>query len=541
MSWDRGYYTDNTYTNHFYRELAPNWIDFALLVKGQQPPRPQEGAPFSYLELGCGMGMGLCLLAATYPEGSFLGVDFQPDHVAHATWLASEMGLTNLRILEADFIALQQDGSSLGLTTGQAGPFDYVVAHGIASWVVEPVQQALLAIAAAALKPGGAFYCSYNTYPGWLALTAFRQLSELERERHDPSMPERAYRAAATTLNALLGEGRESTALGQMLPKLHFDLARLPWHEPNYLAQEYASQGWAPLYVAEMHRRCRGHKLRFLASATLPELFDEFLIENLRSAVLPETNPEIRQTLLDLATNKSFRRDVFLHGELKLLPQRLAAALAGVVVRLLEYPTLESYLFPTSFGDIAGNNEAYTNLEDSLTEGPLSLAQLQQVTRLPEQELLRMVALLLHVQRLGLDRGEAGRRASSSCGKVNATLVGLIQEGAAISHLAAPAIGSAIGFSRLEALTLEAQSGGLSVPNAAACVLMGLSALGQELRDEAGKLLKDPVESQRRLEEIGSRLRHQRLPQLSSLGVFPTETATTEESQGSRKRRIIEP
>jgi hypothetical protein len=324
-----------------------------------------------------------------------------------------------------------------------------------------------------------------------------------------------------------------------MLPKLPYDLARLPWHEPNYLTQEYASQGWAPLYVAEMHRRCRGHKLRFRASATLPELFDEFLIEGLRPSVLPETNPDIRQTLLDLATNKSFRRDLFVHGELMLTPQRRAAALAGLMVRLQEHPPLEGYLFPTSFGDIAGNDEAYASLEAALSGGPLSLAQLQQATGLPEQELLPMVALLLHVHRLGLDRGEAGRRAGPSCRKMNTTLLGLIQEGAAIGHLAAPAIGSAICFSRLEALTLEAQAGGLSIPNAAACVLMGLGGLGHELRNEAGEPLNDPGERQRRLEEIGDRLSQQRLPQLQSLGVFPTEAPSTQGASGSRKRRSV--
>jgi SAM-dependent methyltransferase len=496
---------------------------------------------FSYLELGCGMGLGLALLAATHPEGTFVGVDFQPDHVAHATWLARELGLTNLRILEADVLSLQQDGSPLGVTPAQSGPFHYVVAHGIASWVVEPVQQALLAVASAGLRPGGVFYCSYNTFPGWLGHTAFRQLAELERERHDPSRPELAYRAAATTLGTLLGQGREATALSQMLPKLPFDLASLPWHEPNDLTQEYASQGWAPLYVAEMHRRCRVHKLRFRASATLPELFDEFLIENLRPAVLQEANPDIRQTLLDLATNKSFRRDLFVHGQLTLSPQRRAAALAGLSVRLQETPPQESYHFPSSFGEIAGNDEAYACLEQALSSGPLSLGHLQQTTGLPEQEILPMVALLLHVHRLGLDRGEAGRRAAPDCQKVNATLLGLMREGAAISHLSAPAIGSAIGFSRLEAFTLEAQAGGLSVPNAATCVLMGLAGVGQELRSKSGDPLNDPGERQRQLEEIGARLSQQRLPQLRSLGVFATQPATAPTTSGSRKRRTIEP
>jgi SAM-dependent methyltransferase len=536
MSWDHGYYSEGTYTSNFYRELAPNWIDFALLVKGQQPPRRKEGVPFTYLELGCGMAAGLCLLAAAYPEGTFLGVDFQPDHVVHGQWLAAELGLANIRIQQADFIALRHDPAPLGLASDGVGTFDYVVAHGIATWVVEPVQQALLAVAAAALRPGGAFLCSYNTYPGWLGLSAFRQLSELERERHDPSSPEQAYRAAATTLAALLGQGKGATPLGQSLPRLHPDLMGLPWHQPNYLCQEYASQGWAPLYVAEMHRRCRRHQLRYMATATLPELFDEFLLEEVRATVLQESNPDLRQTLLDLATNKSFRRDLFVHGRLMPSRPRRDEALAGVRLRLQESPPLETYLFPSSFGDIVGDGEAYVRLEKALGPGPLALADLRHTTLIPEQELLPMVTLLLHVGRLGLDRGEAGARAQDTCLSVNATLLRLMREGETLGHLAAPAIGSGIGFTPLEALSLQAQAEGLSRMNAAACMLMGVAATGQEVRDAAGQPLADQGERLRRLEEICTRLWEDRLPRLRDLGVLPGRPPAPAEGRNARRK-----
>jgi hypothetical protein len=100
------------------------------------------------------MGFGLCLMAANYPEGSFVGVDFHPEHISHSQWLADQLGLNNIRFLEADFVALQQDASSLGLTPGHNGLYHYVCAHGIATWIAEPVQAALLALAAAASSCG---------------------------------------------------------------------------------------------------------------------------------------------------------------------------------------------------------------------------------------------------------------------------------------------------------------------------------------------------------------------------------------------------
>ena len=91
MTWQHGYHTDSPYTCGYYRELAPAWLDFASLLQGQLPPRSRQGEPFSYLELGSGMGLGLCLLAATHPEGKFTGIDFKPDHILHSRRLARDL------------------------------------------------------------------------------------------------------------------------------------------------------------------------------------------------------------------------------------------------------------------------------------------------------------------------------------------------------------------------------------------------------------------------------------------------------------------
>lgn len=152
---NHGYYTGGRYTISVHRELAPSWLDLAALVREQPSPRGGEGRPFRYLELGSGMGMGLCLIAAAHPEGQFLGVDFLAEHIVHARWLAAELGLANVRFLQADFLDLAAERDPLVTADGQGGAFAYVVAHGIFTWVAAPVQDALLAVAARALQPGG--------------------------------------------------------------------------------------------------------------------------------------------------------------------------------------------------------------------------------------------------------------------------------------------------------------------------------------------------------------------------------------------------
>ena len=105
--WSHGYNVSMGYSYGFYREMAPDWLDFCAWIGGFEPPR-RAGRPLRYLELGCGQGFGLCLLAAANSGAEFLGVDFQPEHIEHATGLAEAAGLTNVRFVRADFLDLDR-------------------------------------------------------------------------------------------------------------------------------------------------------------------------------------------------------------------------------------------------------------------------------------------------------------------------------------------------------------------------------------------------------------------------------------------------
>lgn len=504
MTWDHGYFSAIPYTCGYYRELAPAWLDLAALLKGHQPPRQQEGEPFRYLELGSGMGLGLCLLAAAYPEGQFLGIDFQPDHIVHSRRLAQQLGLTNVSFEEADFVALAAAPGAL------AGAHQYVAAHGIATWITAPVQAALLQLAATALCPGGLFYCSYNTYPGWLGASALQQLAEQLRQQHGQASSAEAVRGAARLLSQLLGSDEQPSALALALPTLRTRLERIPSLDPSYLVQEYINAGWQPLYVAEMHRRAAQHKLRFHASATLPENFLELLPANVQPAVLAEPDAGLRQSLQDLATNQSFRRDLFLRGLASCSASELQRQLGAVRLRLLEAPTTDSYRFDTSFGQVNGLAETFGPIEQALAQGPCSFRQLQATTQLPLAQLARCLALLLHGGRLGIDRGDAAE--ADLALRVNRVLRQLIREGKPYSHLVAPAIGGAVGFSLVEALLEEGQGSGgpgdpsggdPSNPELAERLQRGLTDLGRTLKLEPAAAISAYRERRPRLQALG--------------------------------------
>jgi trans-aconitate methyltransferase len=125
MSWQHGYFADEGYAYSFHRHQTPANIAFAALLQGHRPPDLK--GPFHYLDLGCGQGIVTCVLAAAYPQARFTGVDFHPEHIAHARQLAADCALSNVHFEEADFLDLARE------LPPAWPPADFAVAHGIAS------------------------------------------------------------------------------------------------------------------------------------------------------------------------------------------------------------------------------------------------------------------------------------------------------------------------------------------------------------------------------------------------------------------------
>ena len=108
------------------------------------------------LEVGCSDGANLLPMAAALPHAQFVGCDLSGIAIAEARRAAQELGLANVTFLQRDLATLTDD----------PGTFDYIIAHGVYSWVPAPVRDALLALAARRLSRNGALFVSYNVYPG---------------------------------------------------------------------------------------------------------------------------------------------------------------------------------------------------------------------------------------------------------------------------------------------------------------------------------------------------------------------------------------
>jgi 2-polyprenyl-3-methyl-5-hydroxy-6-metoxy-1,4-benzoquinol methylase len=80
-----------------------------------------------------------------------------PFPIETAKKFAEACGVQNLELRAANITDV----------TPEWGKFDYIITHGVFSWVPHDVAEKVLQICAEQLTPNGLAYNSFNTYPGW--------------------------------------------------------------------------------------------------------------------------------------------------------------------------------------------------------------------------------------------------------------------------------------------------------------------------------------------------------------------------------------
>src|SRR5215471_5796060 len=310
-----GYAADIPYLRDFKPMLAPAWLDHVALVAGVEPPARETG--FAWCDLGCGQGVTAAILAATHPYGKFYGIDAMPAHIDHARRLAAAVAIPNLQLHAVDFAA------AIDLDLPQ---FDYIVAHGVYTWVRPEAQRALRRFIDLRLKPGGLVYLSYNAMPGWARDLPFQGLlREFGRTIQGDNYAR--FAAAAELVPTLTGDGVESLATSFIVKELR---ERQQDYSPAYLVHEFMPAAWQPLYVTEVRRDLATIGLEPAGSATLNENFDWMVLgEGARQTLATIAEPDARELVRDYYLDQRFRRDVFARGNRRLKPGEQAARLAA--------------------------------------------------------------------------------------------------------------------------------------------------------------------------------------------------------------------
>lgn len=265
------------------------------------------------LELGCGTGVNLTPMAYHLPRSRFTGIDQSQRQVEMANKYIHELDIGNIRFHCENILNLNN----------AVGRFDYIICHGVFSWVPESVRAKILSIISASLAPEGIALVSYNTYPGWHMREMIRKMMLYHTRGVED--PERRIREGKGIIDFLASAVSDTTDPYSMLLKNELEILResMDW----YLIHEYMEVINRPFYFHEFMEIAHQHHLQFLGEAEFGTMLNSTLPSEIGGQVEQMSHDIIQnEQYLDFIRKRQFRQTLLCRSDLN-LNRKLDAAL----------------------------------------------------------------------------------------------------------------------------------------------------------------------------------------------------------------------
>jgi len=255
------------------------------------------------LELGCAAGGNLIPLAQDLGESTFVGIELSRRQAETGAETIKALGLDNIELRHADLMEVDDSW----------GKFDYIICHGVLSWVEPSVQDEILAICKGNLAPNGVAFLSYNTYPGWHLAAVATDLMRYHASRFkDPrekiDQAKAMLKFTAETCDRDTTIGRTLREELQLLQKINDDA---------YLFHEHLEKNNRPLYFAQVINAATTLGLQYLAEVD----FRHMLLRNLPEKVQEQLAGLAlvqQEQYMDFFRARRFRKTLLCHGQIEL-------------------------------------------------------------------------------------------------------------------------------------------------------------------------------------------------------------------------------
>jgi len=287
------------YSRHAFHQTHPDHISVVSQLFGLHSA-PSERC--RVLELGVSSGGNLIPMALRMPESTFFGVDLSAAAIDDAQAAIDTLGLRNIVVVARDIIKLA-DGFA---------QFDYILCHGVFSWVPAPVRERILRLCATCLSENGVAYISYNVLPGWHLFNIGRDILRVHGERFEAPLDQ--VNQGVSFVNFLAGH--LEAAGGAYGKALKMNLDFLKEQATNYVYHDFLSPVNAPCLFRDF--MVEAQPLQFLGEAEFGEMFISSLPEPLRTT-LNQISSDIlsNEQYIDLVRCRTFRRTLLCHPSIQ--------------------------------------------------------------------------------------------------------------------------------------------------------------------------------------------------------------------------------
>jgi SAM-dependent methyltransferase len=242
------------YPHRPFAQTHPDRLAVQGMLFGMQPALPTK---CRVLELGCGSGGNLLPLADLFPETFFYGIDLAPTAIEIGHKRIATLGLQNVRLEEMDVMDFP----------AEAGQFDYILAHGLISWVPQVVREKVFKLCEDHLSPQGIAYISYNAFPGCYVRKMWREMM-LFHTRQFTSPADKVQQARSIMQMIAHGSTKEDPV--HQLAKEAFENRGAM--SDSALFHDYLAGVWNPFHFHEFVGQAGQYGLQYLAEAVYGDM-----------------------------------------------------------------------------------------------------------------------------------------------------------------------------------------------------------------------------------------------------------------------------
>jgi methyltransferase-like protein/SAM-dependent methyltransferase len=289
-------YDEVPYESHAYAQTHPSRLAVVATLFGL---RPQPVEKCRVLELGCAAGGNIIPMAEALPGATFVGVDLSNRQIADGQRLVEQLGLSNVSLRHASIADVDES----------FGRFDYVIAHGVFSWIPTALREKLLDICAKNMAPGGVTYVSYNTYPGWHMRGMIRDMMRFHAMRF--ATPQLRVQQARALLDFLAQSARQEGPYSVLLKS---ELESIRHQADHYLYHEHLEEVNDPLYFHQFVEMAGRHGLRYLGEARIGTMITGNFGPDVEKALKLLASDQIQtEQYMDFLRNRMFRESLLVH------------------------------------------------------------------------------------------------------------------------------------------------------------------------------------------------------------------------------------
>jgi methyltransferase-like protein/cyclopropane fatty-acyl-phospholipid synthase-like methyltransferase len=293
-------YDEVPYPGYTHPQTHPDRLATIATVFGMQPKAIER---CRVLELGCGDGSNLIPMAFGLRESEFIGIDLASTAVAKGRCAIEELELKNIKLRTENILSFPSD----------LGKFDYVIAHGLYSWVPAEVREALLRICREHLQPHGVAFVSYNAFPGGHLRNMVREMMFF----HLQNIPDSNQRLAqAMALVQFLSRARETNDVYARFLQDEFE--QMVERSAGHLYHDELSSIYEPVYFHQFAEHAQRHGLQYLAEADFMEMQDHLFTPETRAALQGLAGNRIAwEQYLDFLKCRRFRQTLLCHRDIR--------------------------------------------------------------------------------------------------------------------------------------------------------------------------------------------------------------------------------